>query len=76
MSRQNDLKNENAARSLAEKSDKLRSAYYNFYTDKKWGDAASYDLTLDSSKLSMDEICDIVALYIRHRYGIDPEQKQ
>lgn len=73
MSRQKDLKNENAARNLAEKSDKLRSAYYNFYTDKKWGDAASYDLTLDSSKLTMDEICDIVALYIQRRYGFDPE---
>lgn len=61
-----------AARSLAEKTNKLRSHYYNFYTDKRWGDAATYDLTLDSSKLSMDAIADIVADYIRLRFGIDP----
>lgn len=75
LSRSEDIKQTNAARNLAEKTDKLRAAYYNFYTDKKWGDAASYDLTLDSSVLSMDDICDIVALYIRKRYGFDPEDK-
>ncbi len=74
LSRSEDIKQKNAARSLAEKTDKMRAAYYNFYTDKKWGDAASYDLTLDSSVLSMDDICDIVALYIRKRYGFDPEE--
>ena len=35
----------------AEKKNKLRAEYYNFYTDKKWGDAASYDLSIDASLL-------------------------
>ena len=26
----------------AEKINKHRAAYYNFYTDKEWGDSASY----------------------------------
>jgi cytidylate kinase len=63
---------EAAARQLALKTDKLRAAYYNFYTDKKWGDAASYDLTFDSSLMPMEALCDLVALYIRNRFGIEP----
>ena len=46
-----DAKTEKEAREKAEKKNKLRSEYYNFYTDKKWGDAASYDLSIDASLL-------------------------
>ena len=67
-----DKEHEKEARTLACKTDKLRAAYYNFYTDKKWGDSASYDLTFDSSALPMEDICDLIALYIRRRFGIEP----
>ena len=70
-----DKEHEKAARSLAEKTDKLRAAYYNFYTDKKWGDAATYDLTFDSSLMPMDDICDLIAAYIRLRFGIEPVRR-
>ena len=46
-----DAKTEKEAREKAEKKNKLRAEYYNFYTDKKWGDAASYDLSNDASLL-------------------------
>lgn len=46
-----DAKTEKVAREKAEKKNKLRAEYYNFYTDKKWGDAASYDLSIDASLL-------------------------
>ena len=36
------------------KSDKRRSSYYNYYTSKKWGDADSYNLSLDSGLLGID----------------------
>lgn len=62
----------NAARALAEKTNRLRAGYYNFYTDKKWGDAASYHLTLSSSALSMEAMADVIATYIRCRLGFDP----
>lgn len=39
------------ARALIEKKNRLRAEYYNFYTDKHWGEASCYDLTLDSSLL-------------------------
>lgn len=55
------------ARAMAEKTNKLRASYYNFYTDKRWGKAESYDLTVDSSLLPMDELADLIAEYVRRR---------
>lgn len=57
------------ARILAEKSDKLRANFYNFYTDRQWGAASTYDLTIDSSRLSMDDMVDIIAMVIEKRFG-------
>lgn len=57
------------ARSIVRKINKLRSSYYNFYTDHLWGDAATYDLTLNSALLPMDELADFVADYVRRRIG-------
>ena len=36
------------------KTDKKRSSYYNYYTSKRWGDADSYDLCIDSGKFGVD----------------------
>lgn len=55
------------ARALAEKTNKLRANFYNFYTDKRWGDSRSYDLTLDSSLLEMDELAGVVIDYVYRR---------
>lgn len=52
------------ARQIAEKNNKIRASYYNFYTDKRWGAASSYDLTIDSSRLTVDSIVEIVKRYI------------
>ena len=42
------------ARDLVFRTDKSRASYYNYYTDKKWGSADSYNLCLDSSILTWD----------------------
>ena len=42
------------AKDLILKTDKSRSAYYNYYTNKKWGDAAGYSLSIDSGKFGID----------------------
>ncbi len=55
------------AREIAEKKDKLRASYYNFYTDKVWGEAAGYDLSIDSSKLSADAVADFIVSYVKAR---------
>lgn len=36
------------------KTDKQRSSYYNYYSNKKWSDADSYNICLDSSVLGID----------------------
>lgn len=55
------------AREIVEKKDKLRASYYNFYTDKVWGDAAGYDLSIDSSKLPADAVADFIVSYVKAR---------
>jgi cytidylate kinase len=42
------------ARDLIVKTDKKRASYYNYFTSKKWGEAAGYDLCLDTSVLGID----------------------
>ncbi|MDE6175464.1 MAG: cytidylate kinase-like family protein, partial [Duncaniella sp.] len=59
------------AESMARKTNKWRAEYYNFFTDKTWGDAKSYDLTLDSSRLKMADNVELVKAYLRLRGFID-----
>lgn len=40
--------------------DKKRSNYYNYFTDKKWGDLQTYNVTLDTSKLGIDLAVDVL----------------
>lgn len=70
--RRGDKLREQDARALAEKTNKLRANYYNFYTDRRWGMASSYDLCLNSSLLSMDGMVDVLAKYMERRFGFNP----
>lgn len=65
--RRSDIANKPKAVRMAEKIDKLRASYYNFYTDKRWGDPTSYDITFNTSAMSIDSISDVLIEYIRHR---------
>ena len=51
---------EDAARSLIKKTDRQRANYYNFYTDRKWGDMDNFHITLSSSHFSIDEIVELI----------------
>lgn len=48
------------AAELMQKTNKGRAAFYNFYTDKKWGDSASYHLSIDSSMLGIEKTADAI----------------
>ncbi|MDE6415704.1 MAG: cytidylate kinase-like family protein [Duncaniella sp.] len=63
----NDAIDADKARALAEKTNRWRSEYYNFFTDKTWGDASSYHLTFDSSHMPMEKYADVVEAYLRGR---------
>ena len=54
---------ENKAKDLIQKQDKQRASYYNYYSSKKWGDSASYHLSLDSYKLCIDGCVDMILKY-------------
>lgn len=57
------------ARRLAEKTNRLRASYYNFYTDRVWGHADSYDLCFDTSLLPIDDIAAVITDYISRRFA-------
>ena len=55
---------------LIEQVERRRAEYYNYYTDKKWGAAESYDLCIDASLLGLEETEKLIADFIRKRFGI------
>ena len=40
--------------------DKRRAAYYRFYTDMKWGDAANYHVALDSGVIGIEKCAKVI----------------
>ena len=56
---------EKAAVDMISKADKKRAKYYNFYTQKRWGAADSYDLVLNNAKLGAEKAVQIIAEYAR-----------
>lgn len=55
---------------LVEKQDKCRAKFYNFYTDKTWGSAASYHLSIDSSVLGMEDTARYLKEFIDSRFRL------
>lgn len=52
------------AKDLIEKKNKQRQSYYNYYTDKKWGRAESYNLCVDSGILGIEGTADFIETFI------------
>ena len=42
------------------KKDKQRANYYNFYSNNRWDDLQNYDLTIDTSRFSVDLAVDMI----------------
>ena len=55
---------EEAAEEKMNKADKKRSEYYNYYSYKTWGAAATYHLCIDSSVLGIDETVRFIEEFI------------
>ena len=43
---------------------KKRARYYEYYTDRTWGDAANYDLVINTSHSPLDKIAEGIIAYI------------
>ena len=54
-----------AAEELMEKADKKRSSYYNYYSYKTWGAAATYHLCIDSSVLGIDGTVEFIKNFVK-----------
>lgn len=58
------------AKRMMEQHDYKRKTYHNHYCKGKWGDSRNYDLSINSSKLGLDEITSILIDYIDRRHPI------
>ncbi len=54
----------NKAKDLILKTDKKRASYYNYYSNGKWGDAANYDLSVNSSLCGIDATVNLLEDFI------------
>ena len=61
------------AKDMIVRADKKRASYYNYYTNKKWGDAASYELCLNSSELGVEGTAKAIEQYILMKESIAKE---
>lgn len=55
---------------LIEKTDKKRASFYNYYSNKTWGAAKSYDLCINTSALGMDATTGFVLDFIRKKLNL------
>jgi len=46
--------------SLINKTDKKRANYYNYYSDKKWGAMDTYNLSIDSGKIGIENAVKLI----------------
>lgn len=56
-----------AAEKIIATREKERASYYNYYTGKHWGDSASYDLCVNSSRLGTEATAEFIAHFIEQR---------
>ena len=57
--------NDSDPEKLLHQKDKRRAAYYQFYTDIKWGDTKNFHITLDSSAFGIEKFVQILkTLYL------------
>lgn len=58
------------AKEVITKTDKKRASYYNYYTNKEWGDAKSYDICINSAKLGIEGTAQAILDYMNMRNQI------
>lgn len=59
---------EKHAADYVKRIDKQRTSYYNYYTDKRWGQPQNYQICLDSSALGIDRTVELLKTYVDEFY--------
>ena len=60
------------AKDLMTKPDKSRASYYNYYTNKEWGVASSYNISIDVSVLGIDESVEFIKNFVERKMNKRP----
>lgn len=60
----NDAKDMDSARSMARKMDNARDSYYSYYTNRPWGHASTYHLSIDTSRFTPEEIIELIRRHL------------
>ena len=58
-----------AAVEFIEKNDKKRRSYHDYYATTLWGDAASYDVCINTSRLGVEGTVEFIKHLIAKRFG-------
>lgn len=61
---------EKEALDTMKKTDKKRGSYYNFYTNREWGDVDNYHLAISSSCLDFDGTANIICDFVKRKIVI------
>jgi hypothetical protein len=56
---------ESKAEQVVLKTDKTRANYYNFYSGQKWGLPENYDLCINRTKLTDEQVVDVIESYLK-----------
>ena len=62
------LDHEKAAEHI-EKSDKRRRSYHDYYATNHWGEACSYDLCINSSRMGLEQTTEFILNFIRNHFA-------
>ncbi|MDR3340933.1 MAG: cytidylate kinase-like family protein [Candidatus Symbiothrix sp.] len=60
---------EKDARLLIEQTDKKRSSYYNYYSNKIWGMATTYNVCFNSSVFGIDKIVSFIDEFVKNNFS-------
>ncbi len=52
---------------LMQKTDKKRAGYHDSYSDERWGEADSYDISVNSARFGIDGTVELIASYVENR---------
>ena len=58
------------AKKIVQEKDMKRARFYEYHTNQKWGDAKNYSLLINTSKMSTDEVVEIIAALYDKKAGL------
>lgn len=61
---------EEEAATCIERTDAQRARYYNYYTTRRWGEAATYDLTINTSRLGDEATAELILAFIHRKLNL------